>query len=65
MSFGTDPGAAGEARRKAEVFMAKAEAARAGHEVRRKSAIRRLLSRVARHSDQPDPLTSRATHEDS
>lgn len=49
MSFGTDPGAAGEGKRKAEVLMAKADAARAAKMAGHKSPFRRLLGRLLPH----------------
>jgi hypothetical protein len=58
MSLGTDPGAAGEAQRKAEVFLAKAEAARAARLAGRKSAARRLVDRLTRRAGDPGPADS-------
>jgi hypothetical protein len=46
MSFGNDPGAGGQAKRKAELFMRKADAARAARLAGNKPLIRRLLERM-------------------
>jgi hypothetical protein len=46
MSVGNDPGATGEAVRKAEVFRAKADAARAKRLAGHKSLLRRMLERL-------------------
>lgn len=49
MSFGTDPGATGESKRKAELFMAKADVAWAARLAGHKSPLRRLLGRLVPH----------------
>lgn len=48
MSFGNDPGVSGEAKRKQEVFMAKAEAASARRPAGDRSFLVRLIDRLRR-----------------
>ena len=49
MSFGNDPGVSGQAKRKAELFMGKADAARAARLAGHRSLFRRLLERLLPH----------------
>ena len=46
MSFGSDPGVSGQAKRKTEVFAAKADAARAARLAGHESFFGRLLDRL-------------------
>jgi hypothetical protein len=52
MSFGNDPGVSGEAKRKAEIFAAKAEAAAVARLAGRTSLRRRVLDRLQRRRQQ-------------
>jgi hypothetical protein len=52
MSFGSDPGATGEARRKAEVFTARAEAASARRLAGRRPLVLRLIGRLLRRGQE-------------
>ena len=52
MSFGSDPGARGEAQRKAEVFTARAEAASARRLAGRRTLFLRLIDRLLRRDQE-------------
>lgn len=65
MSFGTDPGVTGESKRKTEVFMARADAARAVRLAGRKSLLRRLVKRLVPRRSPTRALTRDAKNGDS
>jgi hypothetical protein len=50
MSFGNDPGVSGQAKRKAELLMAQAEAAPARRQAGRRSFFLRLIDRLLRRA---------------
>jgi hypothetical protein len=54
MSFGRDPGVSGQAKRKTEVFAAKADAARAERLAGHRSLFLRLLDRLMRRGGRHD-----------
>ena len=65
MSFGTDPGATGRGTRKAEVFTARADAARVARLAGHKSALRRVLERLVPRRAGTQALTRHARNKDS
>lgn len=64
MSLGTDPGAAGQGKRKTELLMAKAEAARAARQAGHNSPLRRLLRLLVPHRAGTQAPTRHARTED-